>query len=373
MGSEGEMKAVEYIKNEFNKLNINLREEPFEATTIFFNFLQGAMVIGILMMVILLVLSLISPILNLVFILITIIIVIILYKMTTKNSIKLPGKAYITRNLVQEIPPSREMKGNLIIMAHHDSKSQPLTTVQRTICFTCGLGGLILFIIGVLIKSFFVLFHYSAIGILDIFDLILAIIVILFLLPLCFNYATNKSPGALDNASGVAAVWALAKYVRDHPLNHLRLICIITGAEEYAMLGALAYYKDHGSELDPKTTFILNYDMLGHKDADAEILQYVGFPFRKATNKSLTPLAFQYAKELHIPFRGFWLPIGAGTDNFAFIKNGFEGIDFINLKASLSTHSPRDVPELYDSLKAAQDLAISMEIGNFLDEKVSEK
>ena len=43
-----------------------------------------------------------------------------------------------TTNLLAEIEQTEELFGTLIIMAHHDSKSQTLTTVQRSACLIFG-------------------------------------------------------------------------------------------------------------------------------------------------------------------------------------------------------------------------------------------
>ena len=49
------------------------------------------------------------------------------------------------------------------------------------------------------------------------------------------------SPGAVDNASGVAVVLALAEYFAVHPAAHTRLGFVFTGAEETGLHGAEAF------------------------------------------------------------------------------------------------------------------------------------
>jgi Zn-dependent M28 family amino/carboxypeptidase len=56
--------------------------------------------------------------------------------------------------------------------------------------------------------------------------------------------ATNDSPGAVDNATGVVAVLVAAEQLRHSPLVGV----LVTGAEEYAMAGARVWAAAGGSQ-----------------------------------------------------------------------------------------------------------------------------
>jgi hypothetical protein len=66
-------------------------------------------------------------------------------------------------------------------------------------------------------------------------------------------------PGANDNATGVAALIALAA----EPLDGTEVILVSTGCEESGMGGMRAFLRAHAHELDPGSTLVLGLDTLG--------------------------------------------------------------------------------------------------------------
>ena len=280
-------------------------------------------------------------------------------------------KNIVPTNLLAEIEQTEELFGTLIIMAHHDSKSQTLTTVQRSACLIFGVVGLIIAIIGFLFKPLCILLSIPLVNFFSYWGYVGAVIAVIFAAILVLNSTTNNSPGALDNGSGVAAVWILGQYFKLHPLSNLKIQLLITGAEEYGMLGAHAFVNAHKVDLKFKPAFVLNFDMIGQKDGLIQIIEKSGFPIRKSTNVTLNPLAHQMAKELNIHLIGFWLPIGASTDRYVFSNIGIEGVDFFNGKAAMATHSPNDTIARFDGQKAAQNVAIAARMGEELNKTVA--
>ena len=70
-------------------------------------------------------------------------------------------------------------------------------------------------------------------------------------------------PGANDNASGVAAVLALAGRLAGARPEGLEVIVLICGCEESGMGGMGAWLRAHGHTLDPATTLVLGLDTVG--------------------------------------------------------------------------------------------------------------
>ena len=68
-------------------------------------------------------------------------------------------------------------------------------------------------------------------------------------------------PGASDNATGVAALLALAEELAAAPLEHADVVLLSTGCEESGMGGMAAFLRDHAP--DPARTFVLGLDTLG--------------------------------------------------------------------------------------------------------------
>ncbi len=68
-------------------------------------------------------------------------------------------------------------------------------------------------------------------------------------------------PGANDNASGVAAVAALAVELARSPLRETRVLCLFTGAEEAGVLGAEAFVQElERTEPDWRRWLFVNFD-----------------------------------------------------------------------------------------------------------------
>jgi Zn-dependent M28 family amino/carboxypeptidase len=87
----------------------------------------------------------------------------------------------------------------------------------------------------------------------------------------------NASPGAIDNASGVGTVLHLAECLTARPDpsanpeqaldNRIGVTLLITSAEEFGLLGAAAYLKQHASRLrqhaESGGLYVLNFDGVG--------------------------------------------------------------------------------------------------------------
>jgi hypothetical protein len=73
-------------------------------------------------------------------------------------------------------------------------------------------------------------------------------------------------PGAMDNASGTAAVLTLAEAWLADPKDDVELVLLLTGCEETGLLGATAFAAEEAKgDSDPPTSF-LNIDTLGAGD-----------------------------------------------------------------------------------------------------------
>jgi hypothetical protein len=68
-------------------------------------------------------------------------------------------------------------------------------------------------------------------------------------------------PGANDNASGVAAVIAVAERLTAEPVRDVETLLVLPGAEEAGMGGMRAFLRAHA--LDPRRTFVLGLDTVG--------------------------------------------------------------------------------------------------------------
>ena len=77
---------------------------------------------------------------------------------------------------------------------------------------------------------------------------------------------SDPSPGANDNASGVALTLDLAARLDREPPRNLDVWVVLTGAQECGAEGMRAFVRSHRKELDPASTFVLALDSVGRGD-----------------------------------------------------------------------------------------------------------
>jgi len=369
-GSAEAEKAEKIVMEKFSSKGIALSGECFEATTFWVSFLlQVMMGVAIALTLLMVYVSFYNPVIN-VFISVFVIIIAGIGASAARGgkSLKIIGKKLKTCNFIAEQNAKKENPSKTILfMAHHDSKGQPLTTKQRSVFFTIGAFGLLLMAICFSICGIFMLLFNNIPFAIHIIGLVGASVVIICCIPLLFNGLTESSPGTLDNASGIAALYVLAQHYKNNPLDNTKIIFLITGAEELAMLGARVYLSKHSHELDKKSTFIINFDMIGRKDCNVEIMEKEGLIAPKSPSEYLASIAKTAANNLNIKLDTFTLPIGGATDRGVFTKAGFQGIEFINKKAAYETHSAKDCLDNFDSALAIQFIAVANEMAKIID------
>jgi uncharacterized membrane protein YphA (DoxX/SURF4 family) len=135
-------------------------------------------------------------------------------------------------NLIAERPSGRP---TVWLVAHYDSKGQPISMALRLI----GFG---LLVVGVL-------------------ALVVALIPALILLAVAFvivsqNRVTDNSPGALDNATALIAIFMTLDQIPRSPSVGV----IFPDAEEYGLVGARALAADHAARFNDAA--VINLDSL---------------------------------------------------------------------------------------------------------------
>lgn len=93
--------------------------------------------------------------------------------------------------------------------------------------------------------------------------------------------------GADDNASGTAALLAMAEWVRDHPLEHAVLFAWLDG-EEGGLRGARAFVAEPPVAA-ARIAVNLNLDMVAHAARDLYVAGTHHYPFLLPVVKSVTP------------------------------------------------------------------------------------
>ena len=233
------------------------------------------------------------------------------------------GKHFTASNLVAEFPQEQQPPRAVYLVAHYDSKSQRWPLVMRIALFTLLLPGTLL-VIGAAIFN-------VASGLSD----VLAVAAIVASALLVLLGTGNASPGAIDNASGVGVVLHLAECLaaRSDWRERLRVIVLLTSAEELGLMGATAFVKQQVAQLQSEKALILNFDGVG---VDGE-LQWVG-----AASSELAQTIATVAREESISIERFRF-IGALFDHIPFAQRGLDAVSLITVgHASRLVHTSRD-------------------------------
>ncbi len=150
-----------------------------------------------------------------------------------------------------------------VFMAHYDSKSQSLSLGGRIALFRWARTAAFCFLGAALARL--LLNPDLPIEVIA----VAGVLVLLLSLPLYLLRTHNKSPGAMDNASGVGAVVEMARIWKSLPASRrARAIFLAVSGEEFGMTGSQAWVKRHIDALrQEKRLRVLNFDGVGYAGA----------------------------------------------------------------------------------------------------------
>ncbi len=270
------------------------------------------------------------------------------------------GPKYHSKNVIAENESTGSDK-KVILLAHYDTKSEFLPMRVRITALTISILGGILFSIftiiaslGALTSTFLLpesIFLYSGF-------LLFAVTILLV-----FNKTGNRSPGIMDNASGVAVMLELARALQEDQYQDVDLEFVATTAEEVGLAGARNYLGNHRDELDEENTYIINLDVVGRGD-----LLYnasYGFP-RIRTSRDLNDMIKEIAEGEDFDVEGGYFPTGLAADHMPFVERGFKATWLYS--AMPTVHTKRDNLENIDESTLENAGIIVQGLLNKLDE-----
>ncbi len=251
-----------------------------------------------------------------------------------------PGPV-VCENLLAHDDSAAEAPARVVFMAHYDTKSQfvptgirvGLVTAGSVMCGIMAVLALIAFLAGFAPSG---LWHISAPA-------------VVLLACLIANYTGNRSPGALDNGSGVGVLLELARAWRPQANTPLEVVWVATAAEEAGLHGARHFLHRHAHWWREKPTLLINLESVG-----AGPCVYLAGEHRAVR------LAEDVAAELQIAYARLHV-LGAGMDHEPFAARDLESISILGdvVRRSFRMHSARDDMELIDraALERAARLA----------------
>ncbi|MFX0077029.1 MAG: M28 family metallopeptidase [Candidatus Hermodarchaeota archaeon] len=265
------------------------------------------------------------------------------------------GETLSSTNLFTKVPAkkiSKKNAGNIIISAHIDSKSQSMNTFWRVVLYK------ITFYSGIMLLGVYTLYFIILFGNLDvpfyftIYGGWISIILISFSnLCLLFLNTHNKSPGALDNASGMAIVFELSSYFIENPLDNFNIWFCQFSAEELGTMGARVFVDEHENLFKKGKAFQINFDMVScknHKNNQIEYIQSYGIGMHKIYSPILNKYILLAAKEKNIKIKKLHASTGAHSDTVPFRLRKYDAVDIANEAAIRYTHTVKDTPDKVD-------------------------
>lgn len=244
----------------------------------------------------------------------------------------------------------------LIVLAHHDSKSQNLTFPARA-------GLTLAALLGTLALAGMWLVRAASGGAAgpDAPTLAVGATTVCALLALSTLRNGNLSPGGVDNAGSLAIVFELARLLPARVAPDVELVFLSTGAEEDHMIGAMRWLAAHREELSSAPVYALNFDGAGAPGKAVLIERYgLGRPF----SREISAAARAAAARAGIAFRGILMLPAMGVDAIPFAHAGVPCLTLSSGsldRATISVHSANDVAENLDGETLARVARLGLE------------
>ena len=248
----------------------------------------------------------------------------------------------------------------LIIMAHHDSKSQSLSLPFRAGFTTAAIVGALILL--ALIAVALVTGRPPGPG----------------WLPLAAGGATaasvmalstlrngNRSPGGVDNAGSVAILLELARVLPSVVDDDVDLIFLSTGAEEDHMVGAMRWLDAHLDRSSDQPVYCLNFDGAG---SPGRLVLLERYGFGRMFTAAMSAAARRAAERLGYRLRSVMTPPAMGIDAIPFAHRGVPCLTVSSGsldRATMAVHSANDRAEHLDA--ATLERAARLGLGILLD------
>lgn len=168
-----------------------------------------------------------------------------------------------TKNIYARFPGDQKAKP-LYLITHYDSKSQSFNLYLRTGLLLLGVasGGLFCLWIWVQVFLRWMEIRIYSIPLIFVFSFFLSLATHLVLIS---SNLGNRSEGAVDNASGVGTLLAIARGWAFQKRRGLDLRFVFTGAEEMGLLGSLMFRKRWGQKMVLEKSSLINVDSIGKR------------------------------------------------------------------------------------------------------------
>jgi len=236
-----------------------------------------------------------------------------------------------TENIVGQTSSAGADGPTLILMGHYDSKSQTQPMVVRMLS---AMLSLVIYAVLVILA----LLTLLGVPIPSLLIMVLIVVAVVCHVAYLTNTSGNRSPGAIDNASGVGVVMDLASKLPERLRDRVRLMFVASGAEELGLMGAAAFVETNRDQLNREGALVINLDSLG---AGGKVLLVTS---GRMPDPRLGDLARRAFVSRGFAFGAFSFMVGAGMDHMPLSRAGFSALSFTQgaLRAGRRIHTSRD-------------------------------
>jgi hypothetical protein len=235
------------------------------------------------------------------------------------------------------------VKAHVYLLAHYDSKSQTLPLGVRIPLVA------VLFLSALFLASYHLLLPWIDLPVQCAIERASFMAALTSGLVLLWTKTRNLSPGAIDNASGVAVMLQLAETVKKEvqEFKDLRLHFVATGAEEEGLLGAFWLCKSMGEPTG--RPHVINLDGVGTKGR-IYCTNKIGLHTSSKGQKEFLSLIRRAAEREGLKVHSPPFVIGAMADHFPFVARGYNAVTFSTVsRRSLWVHTTWDTPEMVEA------------------------
>ncbi|MEZ5066264.1 MAG: M28 family peptidase [bacterium] len=248
------------------------------------------------------------------------------------------GPPIESRNVIARRPGSGEGAPKVVFLAHVDSKSAALPTFVTVVVILAALAALIAGSVSSLAAA---LGRPGWIGPAGSIPAAVLLAPAVALVAMAFVPTGDRSPGAMDNATGVAVLLELARTAPHDPgLDGAELVFLATGAEEVGLCGAMRWIQRHEAELDRTRTIVINVDSVG-VGRSIVLVDARG----RIAGRGIGDVLAGPARECDLPVRWLRFLPGVGVDSMPFGARGFATVSVLGGVlggASRRIHTPSD-------------------------------
>ena len=254
----------------------------------------------------------------------------------------LTGRYYIVRFLmprrrtanVTSAPSREDSAARVILTANHDAprsgllwvrrrRSGPPRRRRRLLASLAGPVDIFFWTVMAALVAALARLGLADSTALDVVQFALAAVLLTYVMLFVDAAISDVSPGASTNASGVSALIEVGRRLQERAPENIETWIVFPAAKEGLSLGMRAWLKEHGDEIDPRDTFFVNVDTIGHGDVHHVTADGYALVFR--SDQRLVRLCEELGSRPHV-----WR---IGTDATQAAMAGFPSITICCLDA----------------------------------------